>query len=302
MAVYPITFSIPQNKIINDKYKKEKLMSSLIPGDNSTYIYNTEEEYYNEYRKSYFAITSKKAGWDCLRHYEIIANGCIPYFIDIDKCPPNTLYLFPKDLIIKGNCLYEKMKEYTFDEIENSNNSTEFISEYNKLINELILYTINHLTTKKMATYILNKVIEPKNISKILYLSGNTSPDYLRCLTLHGFKELYGTNCHDFPKISHIYKSCNNYKNLYGNGITYTNLLDDSLHDDKLDKTIIEDIQNNKYDIIIYGSYHRGMPFYDIVINSNYKTNVILLCGEDIHSCNYTKWTNKGHTVFVREL
>jgi hypothetical protein len=301
MAVYPITFSIPQIKIINNKYKKEKLLSSLIPGDKSTYIYNIEEEYYNEYRNSYFAITSKKAGWDCLRHYEIIANGCIPYFIDIDKCPPNTLYLFPKDLIVRGNCLYERMKEYTLEQIE-KDESMGFINEYNKLINELLLYTTNHLTTKKMATYILNKIIEPTNISNVLYLSGNTSPDYLRCLTLHGFKELYGTKCHDFPKVPHIYKSYDNYKHLYGNGITYTKLLDDSLHDVKLDKTIIEDIQNHKYDIIIYGSYHRGMPFYDIVINSNYKSNVILLCGEDIHLCNYTKWTNKGHTVFVREL
>ena len=29
--------------------------------------------------KKYFWITIK-AGWDCLRHYEILMNGCIPYF------------------------------------------------------------------------------------------------------------------------------------------------------------------------------------------------------------------------------
>ena len=58
----------------------------------------------------------------------------------------------------------------------------------------------------------------------------------------------------------------------------------------------------NKYDIVIYGSYHRGMPFYDLV-NQIYKSNeVILLCGEDIHNCDNYEWVVKGHNVFVREL
>jgi len=114
MSIYPITFSIPSSKIIKHKPDKEKFLSSLIPGDFSTYIYNTEEDYYNEYRKSFFAITLKKAGWDCMRHYEIIANGCIPYFKDIEQCPPNTLYLFPKELILKGNTLFEKALKESF--------------------------------------------------------------------------------------------------------------------------------------------------------------------------------------------
>jgi hypothetical protein len=35
-----------------------------------------------------------------MRHYEIIANGCMPIFVDIEKCPPKTLHLFPKDICI----------------------------------------------------------------------------------------------------------------------------------------------------------------------------------------------------------
>jgi len=297
MAIYPITFSIPECKIMkpNTKCKKDKLLSSLIPGDKSTYIYKTEDEYYKEYRRSYFALTTKKAGWDCLRHYEIIANRCIPYFYNIDECPPNTLFFFPKELIIKGNSLYEKMKESNIELCSN-----EYLDDYNKLINELMYYTSIHLTTKKMASYILSKTTT--NINNILFLSGETSPDYLRCFTLHGFKELYQSKCHEFPKIPHLYNSCRYTNNLYGNGITYTKLLDDSYRNDNLDSTIIEDIENKKYDIIIYGSYHRGMPFYDIVMNSYDSSKVILLCGEDIHSCNYNKWVNKGHTLFIREL
>lgn len=67
--LHPITFSIAEQKIVNIIPKKTKILSSLIPGDISTYIYNTEEEYYKEYQQSYFATTTKKSGWDCMRHY-----------------------------------------------------------------------------------------------------------------------------------------------------------------------------------------------------------------------------------------
>jgi len=286
--LYPITFSIPEEKIINYIPSKTKLLSDLIPGKIETYIYNNEKDYYSEYRKSYFAITTKKAGWDCLRHYEILANGCIPYFPDLTECPENTLSLFPKKLILEGNLLYNKFK----------NDNQINISEYNELLVKLLHYVLNNLTTKKIASYVLSKCI--KNVKKILYLSGNIDPDYLRCLTLHGFKELFGTNCHDYPKIQHIYKG--NYNDLYGKGISYTNLLDHSLHDDKLNDTLLDDIRNKYYDLIIYGSYHRGMPYYEL-INTIYKpSEIVLLCGEDIHCCDYSFWSEKGHVIFVREL
>ncbi len=60
--------------------EKDQDFASLIPGVLSTYIYDTEEEYFKGYQRAFYAVTCKKAGWDCLRHYEILANGCIPYF------------------------------------------------------------------------------------------------------------------------------------------------------------------------------------------------------------------------------
>jgi hypothetical protein len=296
--VHPITFSIPKEKICNTRNIKRKILSSLIPGNTKTYIYNTEEDYYNEYKQSYFAITMKKGGWDCMRHYEILANGCVPYFSTIQECPPNTMALLPKELLIQANTLYEtKFHNKTLDQLTETD-----INEYTILQQKLLEYTKKHLTTDKIAKYILQK---SKCIhgSKILYLSGDTSPDYLRCITLHGFKTLFGSNCHDYPKIPHIYKSNDiHYNGLYGKGISYTNLLEQHLHDGQLDSTMYEDIKNKKYDIVIYGSYHRGMPFYDIVCEIYKPDEIILLCGEDLHHCNYTHFVNKGHHVFVREL
>ena len=99
------------------------------------------------------------------------------------------------------------------------------------------------------------------------------------------------------------FKSNNiNYGALYGKGISYTNILDESLHDNNLDNNIINDIKSKYYDIVIYGSYHRGMPYYDLITQIYKKNEIILLCGEDCHKCNYRNWLNKGHYVFVREL
>ena len=294
MPVYPITFSIPESKIVKSLPDKTKLLSNIIPGNLSTYIYNTEEEYYNEYKSSLFAMTTKKGGWDCMRHYEILACGALPYFPNINKCPENTLSFLPKNLIKSANMLFKKYK--------NKEINPAHIKECSDLITSLLDYTRNHLTTIKMAQYILN-ITGSSNASKILYLSGETRPDYLRCSTLHGFKELLGSSCHDFPIIPHIYKSDKiDYSALYGKGITYTNILSEELHDCESDLTIEDDILNEKYDLIIYGSYHRGMPFYDLVYRIYPPNKIILLCGEDDHSCNYIDFVNRGHHVFVREL
>lgn len=295
--MFSINFSIPKEKICKTDILKIKLLSDIIPGDSSSYIYNKEDEYYNEYKRSYFAITKLKAGWDCLRHYEILANGCVPYFIDIEKCPKNTMSLLPKDLFVEGNKLYNKLKNKNINEL-----TEEDKNDYNLLRGKLLDYTKNHLTTDKIAEYVLKKT-NFTGIKKILYLSGDVNPDYLRCLTLHGFKCIFGKDCHDYPKVSHIYKSDNiNYDSLYGKGMTYSNLLEPISRNDNLDATIIEDIKGKYYDIIIYGSYHRGMPYYDLISEIYKSDEIILLCGEDLHECNYNDYLNKGHHVFVREL
>jgi hypothetical protein len=275
---HPISFSIPEEKIISEIPLKNKLMSAMLPGNAkpskwqkwfkwfksvspfvpSTYKYSDEKSYYTEYQNSIFATTKKKAGWDCLRHYEILANGCIPYFPDIKEMPTNTMTNFPKKLLYKTNKLYEKYKNMKIDDLSKAQ-----LEELHHFSDILLQYTRQHLTTRKIAEYVLEKT-QHKNISSILFLSGNTEPDYLRCLTLHGFKTIFGKRCHDFPKISHLYKDQKiNYNNLYGKGFSYSDLLNEELHQENVDE--LNGIKNKKYDIIVYGNYHRGMPYYDIV-------------------------------------
>jgi hypothetical protein len=201
--------------------------------------------------------------------------------------PDNNSQLHPSIKLIKGNAIDNNI-DY---KIWSSNNDFKITSSLSSI-------DIDRFVISSNGDIKING-----NMHATSYLSGDINPDYLRCLTLHGFKTIFGFNCHDYPKVPHIYKSNNiNYKNLYGKGFTYTNLLEPTLHDDKLDYTIIEDINNKYYDIIIYGSYHRGMPYYDLICKIYKPNEIILLCGEDIHCCNYNDFLLKKHNVFVREL
>lgn len=129
--IHPISFAIPKNMIADKIPNKHKEISHIMPqfGGPSTYTFDNEESYYNEYRQSRFAHTCKKGGWDCLRHYEILGCGCIPIFKDLDKCPKRILTNFPKELLCK----------------------LQDIS-----LQELLEYTRQNLTTESLARYVLS--------------------------------------------------------------------------------------------------------------------------------------------------
>lgn len=299
--IYPIQFSIPEEKIHNIVTPKVKLLSSLVPGKKSTYIYETEKDYYEEYQKSMFAITMKKAGWDCMRHYEILANWCIPYFYKIEECPENTMYYYPKELAKQGNALFDKFIR------ENKRQVTDLTRAdwltYNSILFQYVNALKEHLTTKEMVRKIL-RISNKTEVKRILYLSSRNEPDYLKDLILHGFKMIYGKNCHDYPKIQYMYESSpTELKNLYGKGMTYSKLLSDELHDNEEDVEVENNIFLHKYDLIVYGSIHRGIPLYENVMRTYAAHQVIFLCGEDEHKCSCIDFVKKKcHPLFIREL
>jgi hypothetical protein len=92
----PIAFSIPAEKIVTELPAKRKLIATHVvdaevakhlQGASTVGVFSSEAEYYYDLQSSRFAITTKRAGWDCLRHYEIAANGCVPCFRQLDKKP-----------------------------------------------------------------------------------------------------------------------------------------------------------------------------------------------------------------------
>jgi hypothetical protein len=172
-SIKPISFAFPKEKIKSDIPKKEKLLAQIIPGVMHTFIYNDEETYFNDYRESMFGYTWKKSGWDCLRHYEILANDCIPLFLDIKHCPKTNCTTLPKDLLIE---YYEKsglIDIFDFDapieyddrctlilnrdlsSINNFEINDESYDLYLEYLQKLKEYTMKNLTSIEIGKYIL---------------------------------------------------------------------------------------------------------------------------------------------------
>ncbi len=141
LRIEPISFSIPATKILADPLpasrrtrlfprqivdEEVQALVSMGPvalsGSPQTlsaargYVYASEEEYYADLQTSLFGITTKRAGWDALRHYEIAANGGILCFRNLlakpGRCAPvglseaNTLvYNSGTDLVARTNGL-----------------------------------------------------------------------------------------------------------------------------------------------------------------------------------------------------
>jgi hypothetical protein len=105
----PIAFSIPDEKILDGPTEKSALLATHVvdpevaarAGHPTSAAFSDEAEYYADLQAARFGVTTKRAGWDCMRHYELAANGCVPCFRDLAAkpaaCAPHGLD--------EGNCV-----------------------------------------------------------------------------------------------------------------------------------------------------------------------------------------------------
>jgi hypothetical protein len=122
-ALRPIAFSIPEEKIVEAPPRKEKLLGAHVVdeevaarvGATSSRLFDRESDYYHDLQVSRFGVTTKRAGWDCLRHYEIAANGSVPCFRDLDRKPP---LCAPHGLEAGINCLTYRNADDLMQQIE----------------------------------------------------------------------------------------------------------------------------------------------------------------------------------------
>lgn len=142
--VFPCQFAFPTSKV-NFGDKKEKKLAHSDPRLQTSYKFSKEVDYYQDYQFSKYGFTIKKAGWDCMRHYEIMANGCVPVFPELYNCPRYTMHRFPKSLLIKVQYFYET----DFKWLEKN---------YDELRNDLIEHFKNFNTTEASAKYFLKDI------------------------------------------------------------------------------------------------------------------------------------------------
>jgi len=171
--VLPINFAFPENKIAKIFKDKTKLLAHVIPGIADTFIFNDEKSYFEDYQESLFGYTWRKAGWDCLRHYEIICNNCIPLFLDIYHCPNTICTTIPKNLLkeyyeVSGITDFLNLREEVqyddrrcvvvnrdLSKINDIQLNDNFYEIYFLYLKQLQSYAKNNLTTKILAKYVI---------------------------------------------------------------------------------------------------------------------------------------------------
>jgi len=160
-SVYPTGFGIPEERILPiDFEKKDQMYQKTAPsmaifggmnelgGGFAHHKYDIEQDYYDDLSRSWFGLTCKKGGWDCLRHYEILAAGSLLLFKDYESkpplCSPQNLPCFSYS---SPQQLYKLMSELVVD-----NKPTE---QYLDMLNKQRKWLCDHGTTSARAKSII---------------------------------------------------------------------------------------------------------------------------------------------------
>ena len=288
--VVPLSFSIPDECVVESVPEKEQLLSSVVPGITSTYIFgkNDEQKYYDAYRKSRFALTKMKGGWDCLRHYEILMNGCIPLFDNLNNCPKNTMTTYPKHLNDEAYMLYNSWK-----------GTRENINAYNILCEKYLEHTRAFCTTSQTARYFLKNIKNGDQVKNILLICGNSGLNYSRELTWIGLKrhiQSIGGTAVEYSKLHCLYDDYDIHSSNHFS-YTFSKRLRSKDSNDMSEMEIIEKIKNKFWDLIIFGKVGPDegacFPLFDIV-KSNYNKNKIafIFGGDEIFNLKITDKTS----------
>jgi hypothetical protein len=167
--VYPSGFGIPESVIKEVNFKKKnKLFQKTAPmhalfkkqsdlgGTRNHHIFDNENDYFEDISSSWFGITSKKGGWDTLRHYEIIAAGTLLLFRDYDKKPN---LCSPQDL----PCFSYSTKKELLSLIDNLVINNKPSIEYEEMLKKQRNWLIENGTTVARAKKIVKVLSSYKN-------------------------------------------------------------------------------------------------------------------------------------------
>ena len=315
--VYPVSFSFPAELMLRERHvHKDRVIATVVPGRTETYVHTEQADYYWGYTTALFGLTWKKAGWDCMRHYEIIGSGALPYMPDIADCPHGTLFSFPTDLL--KQVLRLPGINHTAIMANQLGNGTELIDEafdtfqYEKLLNKVLAHARSSMTTVALARYMLETVgIRMDERPKVLFLARDYI-DYQAETLFHGLRSLFGKNVVDYPKRQWMYRKPSHADEkaarsvIYGKGFSYAFLLPDL----EVDRSQVEEqIRQHHYDLIVYGITNHGyahLYFLNIVNTVYLKQEVLFVDGSD-HGASethelFSKVCGKQGTCFRREL
>jgi hypothetical protein len=116
------------------------------------YVFERESEYLADLRASRFGVTTKRAGWDALRHLEIAAAGAVPCFRRLDEKPATCA---PHGLVDGENCLSYHDADHLLEQVAGVSDD-----ERERLARGALAWARAN-TTERCATRFLERALEP---------------------------------------------------------------------------------------------------------------------------------------------
>lgn len=316
LTVNPIGFSLPKHMFQPYIPDKAQSFGSVIPGNISTYLFRVvdtnnvsilrhqQEAYYRDMSRSLFCITFGKSGWDCLRHLEILAAGCVPLFTDIDLVTPHMLSGYPKHLfqVLLGYPGLSVTGKRVRDNFTLALNEAAIDQElYIVIVSALLHYSRSVLSTEGMARYFLRRVTElqgpsARPVRKVLCLvpdmDVSRNGDYQFDTLLHGLKAVLSQSAVvDYVRRRAVAKTPADFSEtqytlnkitFYGHGFSFALQGMELPH--SVDRTALQSrIEQNEFDLIVIGNAWKWSPppFYDVVCAVYPRHQVALVFGSD---------------------
>ena len=314
VRLLPVSFAIPRENIVSCPTVKYRDYAQVIAGRLPTYTFmaRDEAEYTHAYRIARFAHTKKKGGWDCARHWEILAAGSVPFFEDIEQCPRHTLAQLPKSLLLEAR----HFPGTSFDSASDAlriDHSAFNDSAYSILQQRLLHFARHRGTTETLARYILNAANRTaESVKEVLVLGcwDGTNPsaasDYMDDLVTHGFVRVLGERAVVQAAHPSLYRWVEDERVLpytvanaetvmsgvpYGLGFFYGRRLYDERHRLEQSRTwylstdggqeLRADIARRRFDVVVFSCMHVARPHYDLVMEHYAQHEVLAIDGQD---------------------
>jgi len=288
-GVWPISFSIPPSTIRSPLPADQRthLVSPIVPG--YPYAFIDHDQYLSTYSRSFFAVTHRKAGWDCFRHLEILGAGSAPLMIDVHRIPEFSMIHYPK---------------VAFAQILAKAQAGGVPSQEAYLA--LHGFLMEQLTTKAMASYMMERA-HITDVGKVLFVDAQhpDSIDYLSTLTLIGLKEIFGTNCVPLFSPPWIYQDFQgDVSHLYGRGFGTTRVLDPHLRsaEEVESPPLLESLE--QFDTVVVGSISRNRGLAHHLRHAFPPDRTIWIHGEDTPPLSdaMRDYRSSGAHLFVRSI
>jgi glycosyltransferase involved in cell wall biosynthesis len=297
VSFIPVGFVVHADDILSCVPEKVFDFAISDPQNYSSYIYGYGDEplYRRNMAHSYYSMTNKKAGWDCMRHYEIIASGSVPYFMDLENCPAHTLPFFPRPMLLRGRRIADEARSM-YDNLNRTralNKNSFNDSAYGTLACCLNRFATKYLTSTFLAKYALD-VTDNSHVQTVLIMLSDVPQryfDYLAFAILHGMRVHLGVaNVAHFPSDPLLYEVDPHDepfrelkdRQIWGKGYSWGHrLVRERAEVEYQEHEVVRGISEHRWDMVIYVSVHRSMPLWNLVRQHYSRKEVIFIDGED---------------------